>query len=112
MWLCDQYSIHINTKHPVLQQKTKAEESDLFSYGIYDLFQIEVLNGEHVCNKGFDSDVEVQKHIKIDHKDILIDINKNIEEDKDLDESEDEFLAFLSRFDDDGNIIHERKSRS
>ena len=77
---------------------------------------MEALNGEqvyacNVCNEGFDSDDEVKKHIEIDHKDILIEINKNIEEDKDFDESEDD-EAFLARFDDDGNVIHERKSRS
>ena len=65
---------------------------------------MEVLNGEqvhacNVCNKRCDLDDEVKKHIKIDHKDILIEIKKNIEEDKD-----DE--AFLARFDDDGNMIN------
>ena len=77
---------------------------------------MEVLNGElvyacNVCNKGFDSDDKVKNHIEKDHKDILIEINKNIEEDKDVDESEDD-EAFLARFDDDGNMIHERNSRS
>ena len=62
---------------------------------------LKVLNGEqvyacNVCNKGFDSDDEVKKHIKIDHKDILIEINKNIEEGKDFDECEDD-EAFLAR---------------
>ena len=33
---------HINTKHLVLQQKTKAKELGLFSDGIYDLFQMKV----------------------------------------------------------------------
>ena len=74
-----------NTKHPILEQKTKAKTLDLFSDCMYDLFQMKVLNGEqvyahNVCNRGFDSDAKVKKHIKIDHKDILIEINKHIKE--------------------------------
>ena len=62
----------------------------------------------NVCKKGFDSDNKVKNHMKINHVDTLIEMNKNIEEDKEYIKSK----ALLERFDDDGNMIHKRSSWS
>ena len=48
------------------------------------MFTLEVLDGEqiydcNVCDNGFDSEDEIKKHIKEDHKEIIVEISKNME---------------------------------
>ena len=49
---------HTNTKHKLENHETKNKEPDHISDGIYDLFQMEILDSEevyacNVCNKAF-----------------------------------------------------------
>ena len=97
---------HTNTKLKLDNHETKNKEPDHISDGIYDLFQMEILDSEevyacNVCNEGFDTADEVKKHIEINHNDILIQFNKTIAEEEESEDDE----AFLARFDDDGNLI-------
>ena len=47
------------------------------------MFQLEVLDGEqvyacNVCDNGFESEDKIIKHIKEDHKEIMVEISKNM----------------------------------
>ena len=77
-----------------------------------DITHIKVLNGNRVWYWGFDIEDNVRKHITSDHTDILMQISKDINEEKEDTSSQDESAsqseddeAFLARFDDDGNLI-------
>ena len=66
----------------------------------------------NVCNEGFDIEDNVRKHITSDHTDILMQISKDINKEKEDTRNQDESAsqseddeAFLARFDDDGNLI-------
>ena len=80
---------------------------------IDDLFQMEFVEGEqvyacNVCNEGFDKSDEIKTHIEKEHKDILIQIGKDINEDdeSESDSSNDESYgeAWLAKYDSDGNF--------
>ena len=100
-----------------------------------DLFQLEIVEGEelyacNVCNEGFEKEGEIKKHIEKYHHQVLLQIMKEMYEDKEyrpndiikdnekykhddsLDTvSEDEETdgedddAFLAKFDEDGQLI-------
>ena len=78
---------HVNTKHPHLVTEHKYQEEDIVLNCVQELFQIEALEGEqvfacNVCNEGFDIEDNVRKHITSDHTDILMQISKDINEEK------------------------------
>ena len=68
--------------------ETYTTEEDPMIEGIDDHFQIEILKGElvyacNICDEGFDIEDKIKKHIAFNHKDILIEISKNVEEEED-----------------------------
>ena len=79
---------HKNTKHPLqnIEEKGSFIKVDYNLEGIEDiedLFQLEVLDGEqvyacNVCNHGFDMEDKIKKHIIKDHKEIVIEISKDM----------------------------------
>ena len=81
---------HINTKH-ILQNREENKINLNKIAGaldgienIKDLFQLEVLGGEqiyvcNVCDNGFDNEDKIKKHIMEDYKEIIVKINKDIE---------------------------------
>ena len=105
---------HMNTKHVHEQiDFSNKKESECVSECIDDLFQMEFVEGEqvyacNVCNKGFDKSEEMKTHIEKEHKDILIQIGKDINEDdeSESDSSNDESYgeAWLAKYDSDGNF--------
>ena len=55
--------------------------------GIEDLFQIEIVEGKelyacNVCNEGFEKNDEIKKHIEKDHYQVVLQIRKEMYEDK------------------------------
>ena len=51
---------------------------------IKDLFKLEVLDSEqiyvcNVCDNFFDSEDKIKKHITEDHKEVIVEINKDME---------------------------------
>ena len=78
---------HTNTKHPIQkieENEIKSKEIDYNLEGIEsieDLFQLEVVDGDelyacNVCDQGFDIEDEIKKHIVDNHKEIMIEISK------------------------------------
>ena len=112
---------HINTKHPPTNIKTNKSEEDPILAGIDEHYQIEFIEGEQVyacniCDEGFDSEDEIKEHIAVDHKDILIEISKNVDEREEEDYSEEtndtaesimNDSELYAGFDEDGNRIVE-----
>ena len=106
---------HMNTKHPPTIIKTNNINEDPMLDGIDEHFQIEFLEGEQVyacniCDEGFDIEDEIKKHIAVNHKDILIEISKNIDEEEDDNCSEESIMndsELYAGFDEDGNRIVE-----
>ena len=105
---------HRNTKHTVRYDQAAKDFSDGVEdcglEGIEDMFQLEVLEGKeiyacNICNEGFDTNDEIKNHIEIAHKDILVQIRKNVEEAADSSSDESCGDAWLARHDDDGNFI-------
>ena len=105
---------HMNTKHVHEQiDFSNKKESECVSECIDDLFQMEFVEGEqvyacNVCNEGFDKSDKIKTHIEKEHKDILIQIGKDINEDdeSESDSSNDESYgeAWLAKYDSDGNF--------
>lgn len=110
---------HVNTKHPdECFESSKIEgvnlpEADCILDGIDDLFQMEIVEGEklyvcNVCDKGFEEDDKIRKHIQRNHKEIILQINKEINEESESDSNSGEESygdAWLEKFDEDGNFI-------
>ena len=107
---------HKNTKH--LHEDadcSNKEESESVSDCINDLFQMEFIEDEqvyacNVCNKGFDKNKEIKKHIEKEHKDIIVQIRKDMKEEDESDSdisSNDESYgdAWLANYDNDGNFM-------
>ena len=81
---------HINTKHPLQNMEEEEISSKEIDYNldgiesIEDLFQLEFLDGDqmyacNVCDQGFDIENEIKKHIIDNHKEIIIEISKYME---------------------------------
>ena len=112
---------HINTKHEPQSIETNNKEEEKFIEtdcvldGIDDLFQIEIIEGEevyacNVCDEGFDRNDEIRRHISTYHKEILTQINKEmneVEESDQEDRSSDESYgdAWLAKVDDNKDLI-------
>ena len=78
---------HVNTKHSIQnieEQENNSSKTDCTIdgiEGIEDMFQLEILDGEqvyacNVCDQGFDIEDEIKKHIVDNHKEIMIEISK------------------------------------
>ena len=66
---------HINTKHANEETNTESTRCD-FMVDQNDMFQIEIVEGEmlyacNICDEGYDSIEEVNRHIKHAHEDLL-----------------------------------------
>ena len=107
---------HMNTKHVHEDiDYSNEKESECVSECINDLFQMEFVEGEqvyacNVCSKCFDKSDKIKRHIEKEHKDIIVQISKDIH-DKDESElnssSNDESYgaAWLAKYDSDGNFM-------
>ena len=105
---------HCNTKHIVGYDQAAKDFSDGVEHcglqGIKGMFQLEVLEGKeiyacNICNEGFGTNDKVKNHIETLHKDILVQIRKNVEETADSSSDESYGYAWLAMYDDDGNFI-------
>ena len=104
---------HMNTKHPPTEIKTKNIEEDPMLNGIDEHFQIEYLAGEQVyacniCDEGFDIEDKIKIHISKDHKDILIEISKNVDGEEENCSEEGSIMndsELYAGFDEDGKRI-------
>ena len=77
-------------KHPLQNMEEEEISSKEIDYNldgiesIEDLFQLEFLDGDqmyacNVCDQRFDIENEIKKHIIDNHKEIIIEISKNME---------------------------------
>ena len=100
------------------------ERCDSFRYDcdfedIDDTFQNEIVDGKQVhkcniCNEELDKDAEIKNHIEEKYKKIIIQITKDLEENKEVEGNDDSMTtlsdndqdeAFLARLDEYRNCI-------